>query len=268
MKVPASLNGLPIRLNIDDFQSTQKLYMENDPSNGSFKPGEYIVPVLFSKNLESSHIPIVKSAYTTISEPDCPFGIVYKPAIFTFEIDANGTITKVNIIDKGNYSSEPSIVAYLQGENAILKATYNPITKGIDDVVITNGGNGYTINGSYVRAFIAQTTRNAKADLVIDNNGTVSSINIIDKGMGYISNATIDIKTLNKDAILPSFKTTITPWSQEIGSIKILTPGRNFKTTGNIPEIKENLTPTNLNIKYLFTGQSIIKNINLGTGVK
>lgn len=46
LKVPASLNGLPIKLSVADYQTTQKLYLENDPTDGSFKPGEYTVPVI------------------------------------------------------------------------------------------------------------------------------------------------------------------------------------------------------------------------------
>jgi hypothetical protein len=268
LQVPAALNGLPIKLSVADYQTNQKLYLENDPTDGSFKPGEYTVPVIFSTGLQTSEIPVVKTVYATISEPDSPIGITYKPAKFTFEVDVNGSITKVNVVDKGKYSCKPAVVAYLKGKNASFNTNFNSNTGEIESIDIINGGVDYAINSSYIGAYVSQNIRIAKIDLPVDQNGNISNAILLDKGYGYVNNATINIISLNKTAILPTFEITTTPWNQEISSIKLLSIGKSFKSVGNTPANKKELTVSNLNIKEVLSNQIVTKNIYLGTGNK
>lgn len=267
LKVPAALNGLPIKLSVNDFQGTQKLYLENDPSTGTFKPGSYSVPVSFSKDFTLSTIPLVKSVYTKVSQPDCPIGVTYKPAIFTFDVDANGAITKVYVTDKGKFSTKPAVVAYLLGKSASLDAYFNAATGEVDSVKIINGGYGFSKTGSYVRAFLAQNTREAQINLPIDSNGNITTATITDMGYGYVNNASITVTSINESAVLPSFDITISPWSQNITAIKVIKAGSSFNNVSNTPSSNQNGS-YQLSLPTVTVGQTLIRNFNLGTGTR
>lgn len=265
LKVPASLNGLPIKLSVADYQTTQKLYLENDPTDGSFKPGEYTVPVLFSSNVKSSLIPLVKPIYVVIDQPTSPIGITYRNATFSIEVDSKGTITKVNIIDKGKYSTKPAIYVLNNGTGAILEPVFNSITGEIDNIEIKNGGVNY-LSTSIVKTKTSQNLIPAKISVNIDNNGSVINPTIIDSGSGYVENPSIISFSPINNAYLPSFETYVDLWKGNLSSVQITNPGRNFKNILNYPLNYINFDEFN-NIKTT-AGTIIYNNINLGTGTR
>lgn len=268
LKVPAALNGLPIKLSVNDFQGTQKLYLENDPSTGTFSPSAYNVSTIFSSSYPANSIPTVQPVYLIVDEPSCPFGKVSLGATFSYQIDANGSITKVSVLTKGNYSSKPGLVAIYNGTGAILDPVFNPTTGGIDTVKIVNGGTGYKADGAgtYIRAFLAQEHRFAKITGDITSSGGLSKVTLVDKGAGYITNPAVTIYTLNTSAVKPSLLLECYPFSQEIRTVTITNPGSNLTSTGNTPSV-----PLNYAANKKLTANSsltIIQNLYLGTGYK
>lgn len=263
LKVPASVNGLPVKLSVADFQTTQKLYLENDPTTNTFAPGEYTVPVLFSSNVEPSPIPEVKPVYVVVDEPTAPIGIVFKGASFTFEFDANGGISKVNVVNKGKYSSKPVIVLFGNGTGAVVEPIYNASTGEIDDVKIITSGSNYNTS-LYYRIALLQSKRTAKVTTTIDDNGNFSSAAIEDKGLGYIVKPNIRFLSPNKNANEPIITTNIN-WNTELSSILFSSVGLNYKDVSNYPTSCKPCTLNNTTT-ILSTNNIVTKTFYLGTG--
>lgn len=267
LQVPAALNGLPVKLSVADYQTNQKLYLENDPTDGSFKPGEYTVPVLFSSNIEPSPIPDVKPAYAVIDEPTAPIGIVYKTAKFDVVLDANGGISKVNVIEKGQYSSKPAIVAAGYGIGAELDAVFNSSTGEVEGVTIINSGKGYiSTNLIGIIPVLVKNRKSASVALTITSNGYVYNAALLEKGYGFIKEPSIKIITPNTDAIKPTFKVEMNYWNREISNIQTLKEGQGFKSILNYPEAK-NIQITNISPNVSIKSNEILyQYIYLGTG--
>jgi hypothetical protein len=268
LKVPAALNGLPIKLSVADYQTNQKLYLENNPTTGIFAPSEYTVPILFSSNVEPSPIPMVKPAYLIVDEPTAPIGLLKKPAIFTIDYNQQGGISKINITDKGNYSAKPDVVVIGYGTGAKLDAVFNHTTGELEGVNIISSGQDYT-NSSTIWPIIVQNRRNAKIDVIVDETGNIYKSNIIDKGTGYTTTPSIKIIAPNADAIIPVINPIINYWNNgELTSIQLVSSGSKFKTVLNSPNNSKCSLSNQNNIFTLITGSVYIKNIQMGTGIR
>lgn len=267
LQVPAALNGLPVKLSVADYQTTQKLYLENNPADGTFKPGEYTVPVLFSSNVEPSPIPEVKPVYVVVDEPTAPIGITYKFASFTFELDANGGFSKVTVLNKGFFSAKPLIGIYGKGygKGAELEPIFNTTTGEIDDVKIVSPGSGYNTSNYILSTKLTQVRRTAKLDFLIESDGSIYKTNIVDKGTGYVDVPHITIIKFHDDELEPIIKPVMNYWKDEISMIELIRPGKNFNKCMNLQNA---YSLDNLNIKCenILCGTNIIKNIGLGTG--
>lgn len=268
LKVPASLNGLPIKLSVADYQTTQKLYLENDPTDGSFKPGEYTVPVIFSSNVEPSPIQSVEPIYVIVDEPNCPFGKIQIPATFKYEVDVNGSISKIDVLAKGSYSNKPAVLPIYNGKGAILEPIFNAESGEIEGITIKNGGKGYKADGqgTFIRSFLSQEHRKATLKVEITESGYVSKVNILDKGKGYVYDPNYKILTLKSTTRIPEFKIESYPFTQEISSITILDAGENIINKTNIPTNKIPVQKTDISASFI--GIISNQNIYLGTGSK
>lgn len=268
--IPAALNGLPIKLSISDYQTSQKIYLESDPASGNFAPGEYTVPVLFSNNLDASIIPLVKPVYVVVDEPTAPIGIIHKPASFTFELDANGGISKVNVVNKGLFSAKPSIVVVDNGNStsAILDPVYNTSTREIDGVNIISPGSGYSTVAYNV--ILLQSKRTAKLSATIDDSGNIYAITILDKGIGYITKPNVRFLSPFSKAVEPQVSIVMNYWNGgEITSLKLLRSGANYKSTTNYPSDLLTLkAPSYSKTLTVATGASYISNFDLNTGYR
>ncbi len=268
LKVPASINGLPIKLSVVDYQATQKLYFENDPTDNSFKPGMYNVTSSYSKSITPSEIPSVKPLYINIDEPNCPFGNIISPASYSYQIDANGTVTMVKVITKGKYSAKPAVVIINYGTGAVLEPVYNSETGEIESITIVNGGKEYKPmnQGCYILTLLTQEYRKAKIETIISETGSINKINILDKGLGYIYNPNFTTISLNSAASTPILKIECSAYMQEIKTVSIINPGRNLQCTGNTPY--RSITAQQINTINVNAGISILQNIYLGTGYR
>jgi hypothetical protein len=272
LKVPASVNGLPVKLSVGDYQASQKLYLENDPADGSFKPGEYTVPVLFSSNVEPSPIPVVKPVYVVVDEPTAPIGTEKYSAKFSFEVDAQGGITKVNVLSKGNYSAKPVIGIFGSGngKGALLDAVYNPNTGEIDNINIISSGIGYDAIYYKIYARIAQIRRKAHVEFVVENDGSIYNTSIIEKGIGYFTdNLNYTIITPLKNTTKPNINIIMDYWKNNVYKVELISPGMGFKEILNYST--NNIQISFINDKKQFTLSSngtLIKNIYLGTGIR
>lgn len=265
LKVPASLNGLPIKLSVADYQTTQKLYLENDPTDGSFKPGEYTVPVRFSKKMEYSTIAILKPLYITLESPNCPFGITTSVATFKHNINSEGSITSVDVITKGKFSNKPAVIAVNNGTGAKLDPIFNANTGEIESITVVNGGTGYKSDGqgTVIRAYLTQEYKNAKLDFTIAN-GCLSKVTITDFGKGYVSNPNFTLYSPTKDCNLPNLQINAYAPKLEISNVNILNPGKNIKEIYNYPyQIQKGNTELNISI---ISGNTQYSNFYLGTG--
>lgn len=268
LKVPAALNGLPIKLSVNDFQGTQKLYLENDPSTGTFKPGSYSVSTLFSSAAGTSTIPSVSSTYLVIDSPNAPFGKVITEAQFSYTIDANGAITAVTVLNKGKFTGKPAVIAYNFGKNAVLDPTFNADTGEIESVQVVNGGSGYKDynTGSFIRAFMASEYINAKFSVETSDNGYISKINLDNQGYGYVYTPKYTFVTTETCKRLPTIEVNMYPWRQVLIAPTVTDPGEGIKKVNNYP-----LTPAKISYKNSFSVQpqsTIINNIFLGTGLR
>jgi hypothetical protein len=266
LKVPASINGLPIKLSIGDYQATQKLYLENDPSDGTFNPREYTLPVLFSSNVEPTSIPVVKPVYVVLDEPTAPIGIIYKTAKFDVTLDTDGGIKKVDVLEKGQYSSKPAIVVTGYGSGAEIEALFNTTTGEIEGVKINQPGKGYisTLN-LLLKCTLVKTRINAVIELDITTGGYIFNTKLTNKGFGFIQQATAKILSPNSNAITPILKLNMNYWNGEIGSIDLLKEGSGFKNLLNYPVLMKQID----NMKngfILTTGNIYYRNIYIGTG--
>jgi len=268
LQVPAALNGLPIKLSVADYQTTQKLYLENNPTDDSFAPGEYTVPVLFSSNLEPSPIPEVKPVYVMVEEPTAPIGIIKKTANFTIEYNPQGGISKVVVTEKGNYTAKPAIVAIGYGIGAELEAVYNQSTGELDGINVISSGKNYTSNTT-IWPIIVQYRKTAKVEAIVDETGNIYKTIITDKGSGYIKTPSIKIIAPNSNATLPVFNAMINYWNNgELTAIQLVNPGVSFRKVLNYPyKTKCSLSEQN-NIFSCTTTSSSNINIHLGTGIK
>lgn len=265
LKVPASINGLPIKLSIADYHTTQKIYLEKNPETGEFKPGEYTIPVEFSSYLEPSIIPEVKPLYLNIEEPNCPYGKIIQYASFSYQVDQNGTIIQVSVINKGIYTSKPAVIIIGNGNGAILDPVFNSITGEIETVNIINGGIGYKVDQvTGIRAYLSQELRKPEMDFVINKDGYLSQITMNDYGKGYVTSPKFEINSAMKDINLPILKMNLNYSKQELSNPTILDPGKGIKTILNFPvkPITGKLT-SEMNIT---SGQLFVQNHYLGTG--
>jgi|GEM_PF-6328682 len=266
LKVPASLNGLPIKLSVADYQTTQKLYLENDPADGSFKPGEYTVPVIFSSNVEPSPIPEVKPVYVKVDEPTALIGYVLSEASFSFETDTEGGVTAVNVIKRGKYTHKPFVNIRNTGDGAILDAIWNATTGEVEGVTIINKGKGYNTSTSFIKATLVSSKKTAQITPVLDKNQLTQLI-ISDKGYGYMVKPSIKIYTPNSLTTQPEFYSTIDLWTYDLRSVLIVNAGSGYKTTLNYPLTAIRIPSTANDYKIsASTSQSTIKNLDLGTG--
>lgn len=268
LKVPASVNGLPIRISVADYQTTQKLYLENDPATGEFKPGSYSVSTLYSNDAGASTIPSVSSTYLIVDSPNSPFGKVISEAQFSYMVDANGSITSVTVINKGKFTGKPAVIAYNFGKNALLDPTFKSDTGEIESVQVVNGGSGYKDynNGSFIRAFMASEYITAKFSVETSSNGYITKVNLDNQGYGYVYPPKYTFITTEPCKKIPTIDINMYPWKQILIAPTVTYPGEGIKKINNYP-----LTPTNLNYKNSFNVKnqsSIINNIFLGTGLK
>lgn len=265
LQVPAALNGLPIKVSIADYHTTQKIYLEKDPETGEFKPGEYTIPVEFSRYLEPSIIPEVKPLYLNIEEPNCPYGKIIQYASFSYQVDQNGTIIQVSVLNKGIYSSKPAVIIIGNGNGAIFDPVYNSITGEIETVNIINGGMGYKVDQvTGIRAYLSQELRKPKIDFVINKDGYLSQITMNDYGKGYVISPKFEINSAIKNINLPILKMNLNYSKQELSNPTILDPGKGIKTILNFPvkPITGKLT-SEMNIT---SGLLFVQNHYLGTG--
>lgn len=266
LQVPAALNGLPIKLSVADYQTNQKLYLENDPADGSFKPGEYTVPIIFSSNTEPSPIPDVKPIYVKVDEPTALIGYILSEASFSFETDAEGGVTSINVTKKGKYTHKPFVNIRNTGEGAILDAVWNATTGEVEGVTIINKGKGYSTTTSYIKAALVTSKRTAQITPVLEKNQLTQLI-VTDKGYGYMIRPTVKIVTPYNLVTQPELYSTIDLWTYDLRSVLIVNSGSGFKTTLNFP-----LTPARIPISSndfklsALTSQSTIKNLDMGTG--
>jgi len=272
LKVPASLNGLPFKLSIADYETNQKIYLENNPTTGAFAPAEYTVPVLFSSNVEPSPIPVIKPVYVVVDEPTAPIGIVYKNASFTFELDANGGISKVNVVNKGKYSSKPAIVIIDNGTGtgATVEPEFNSTTGEIESVKILTAGKGYPNTSIYHSIILLQNKRTAKLNATIDDKGNIYSITLTDKGVGYTTKPNVRFIAPNSNAIEPTILLGMNFWTGgEVSSIKTLSAGLNYRSILNYPIDTKPASSILSSCKFnVVIGSTTIKNIDLNTGYR
>ena len=265
LQVPAALNGLPIKLSVADYQTNQKLYLENDPADGSFKPSEYTLPVLFTSTIESSAIPDVKPVYIDLEAPTAPIGIVYSQAVAKPIVDANGTITNIDIIKKGKYSSKPAVYCRQFGSNAILDAEYNSTTGELEGVKIISGGENYTTN-SLIMIVLVDKKIKSTIELGIDSNGFIYTSTITNKGYGYISNPSYKIYSPSSKCVSPKLEITTDWYSLNLKTSRIIVEGSNFTNVRNFPT---NTIKTNTKYSIIsLSSQNNNFNFYLGTGVR
>ncbi|TCN72130.1 carboxypeptidase-like regulatory domain-containing protein [Acetobacteroides hydrogenigenes] len=262
LKVPASINGLPIKLSVADFQTTQKLYLENNPIDDSFAPGEYTVPVLFTKNQNSSPIPFVKPLYIKVSPPDVPLGITYRNAKLSFTLNSEGGVENINIIDGGTYSSKPIVVLIGGGLDARFNVDWNPNNGSIQGISIINKGSRYD-NTSTLLAKLTNKVENIILEPIIDNDRTLNQIKIINKGIGYIYKPEIKFISPFNGFVEPHISIGINYWTTECYSASIDSQGSGFKNKTNIPENNINAIEYNLNV---LSSNNYIQSLSLGTG--
>lgn len=265
LKVPAALNGLPVKLSVQDYRTTQKLYLENDPVTGEFKPSEYTVSVGFGRNMEYSSIPTVKPLYIIIDSPNCPFGINSSVATFKHTINSEGTITSVDVITKGKFSNKPAIIAVNNGKGAILDPVYNDITGEIESVTIINGGTGYKADGqgTVIRAYLTQEYKIAKLDLSVAN-GYLNKVTIIDYGQGYVTNPNFTLFSPSKNCTLPNLLINVYAPKMQLSSVTIINPGKDLKDSYNFPnQIQKGFYEQKISIT---SGMTQYFNLYLGTG--
>lgn len=268
LKVPAALNGLPIKLSVQDYQATQKLYLENDPETGEFKPNKYSIPILFSKNEKSSSIPVVNPIYLTLEEPTIPIGITYSSAILGIEVDAIGAVTKVNVISTGNYSTKPTIVVldYNGSKDALLDPIFNETTGAIDGVNIINGGQGYSTTKKHFYAVLTQRKEKAIITPIIDNAGYISNFTLNNKGYGYGKVPNISFISPFNNTVYPTINLTMNYVNGGyIESIKVLKEGYLTNTKTNLPESSTDCNNTTIKVNTI-NNNSYIKSFYLGTG--
>jgi hypothetical protein len=242
------------------------LYLENDPADGSFKPGEYTVPVLFSSNLEASPIPVVKPVYISVDDPIIPIGAGYRAAKLSFNLDDKGSVTQVDVQDGGNYTNKPIIVIRENGKGAILEPTWNENTGGIESVTVVKGGQGYTTS-SNIGVLLLSKKEKIQLDPVIDNYGIFNNIILTNPGYGYLMDykPNISITSAIKDAKIPTIDLVINQYSYKVTLAYLKSNGSGFKNVLNYPSSKNNInltkenTLSSLDTKY-------IKDIYLGTG--
>ena len=268
LQVPAALNGLPIMLSVADYQTNQKLYLENDPTTGEFKPGSYSVSTIYSNNTGASAIPSVSSTYLTVDSPNAPFGKVISEAQFSYTVDANGSITSVTVLNKGKFTGKPAVIAYNFGKNALLDPVFNADTGEIESVKVVNGGSGYKDynNGSFIRAFMASEYTTAKFSVETSSNGYITKVNLDNQGYGYVYAPKYTFITTEPCKKTPTIEINMYPWKQILIAPTVTYPGEGIKKVNNYP-----LTPANLNCKKSFIVQNqstVINNIYLGTGLR
>lgn len=267
LQVPAALNGLPIKLSVADYQTNQKLYLENDPADGTFKPGKYEVNCIFSKCYKPSPIPLSNPLYVKFEEPNCPLGKILAPTTFKHTVDAQGSITDVQIINKGIFTNKPAIVALNNGTGAILDPVFNNNTGEIESIVIVNGGKNYKSDGqgTVIRAYLTTEYKKPKLDFVI-NDGYLSKIKIIDPGLGYVYSPSFKLYTPSPNSTLPDISINVTPQLMQISSITINLPGKNLINCNNYPLESKNIVYNDrINLS---SSQLVIQNIELGTGIR
>ncbi len=146
LKVPATGDGLPIKMEISDVAVNQTLLL--DTLNNVPVYGVQTVRTLFSSNYTPSTIPYVPAAYCTFTAPT-----------------GNGT------------SNQPTIEA---------TATDTISESGIISITLRDPGLGYTQTPNVeVDATSGTVLTPATAIATIDANGRVSNIQIINAGVGY-----------------------------------------------------------------------------------
>jgi hypothetical protein len=268
LKVPASVNGLPVNLSVADYQANQKLYLENDPNTGAFAPAEYTVNAIYSSRIPSSEVPVVKPIYAIIDKPTGVLGVINKNATFNVQIDANGGISKVDVINKGNYDRKPDLIIIGGGSGAIVDPVFNTSTGEVESIKIIEAGKGYISNTTWAIATLQKELRTAIIETSINsNNGNNSiSFNLIDKGQGYITTPKINFITI-KNNVAPIYTVNLNLWTQQVSTIYFKTQGQINTTETNFDKTSSIAFEKNLTVSSLSKNYTVLFHLGKGTRI-
>ncbi len=145
--VPSTADGLPIRINVSEFATTQTLLMNT--LYGIPVWGKQQVRAIFSSATAASNIAVVPGAYVTFSTPTGTPAEAPDVAATANAVLTGSGIESVNINNAGNFYTQIPILkvstpSATEGEMAKVHAV---LTNGkVTDVVIDNAGSGYAPN--------------------------------------------------------------------------------------------------------------------------
>lgn len=215
VKVPATGDGLPIRMEISDVAVDQKLLMNT--LNDSIVHGVQSVRTLFSSNYTPSTIPSVASAYCTFSAPSGT-GTSNQPttAATATAIVSESGIVSLTVNNPGlGYTQAPKVVITGAGSISPASATAVLGTDGrVSDITLDVPGLGYTtatvsFSGSETQSAIATPIVTYSVDKVnLTAGGTYTSstapaVNIYSNsgtGATAVANMSGSVTTINVSA--------------------------------------------------------------------
>lgn len=158
-------------------------------------------------------------------------------------VDANGTISNVIINSRGTgYGS--SDVLYANVEHLL---TFN-----IASISITNSG--HTFSNGFI-TFNGGSGRSANANVIVDANGVITDVNILDRGTGYLSTETVNASVIH----LTSFN---------VSTINVVSGGSGY-SNGFITFQGGSGFGANANVRVNATGSIVSANVLIrGTGYR
>ena len=191
VKVPATGNGLPIRLEVSELAVDQKLLMNT--INGIPVFGPQTIRTMFSTDYYPSDIPVVMPAYCVFSAPSGT-GNYSQPTVSATAVaivSESGIISATPANPGLDYTQAPIIKISGTGQGASATPV---ITSGrLTDITITSPGLGYT--GTPTVSVLSSETSTATATAVL--GWSVSEINLTNQGAGYTSTPAVTITSNN-----------------------------------------------------------------------
>jgi len=263
LQVPATATGLPIKLSISDYSTSQSLLLA--VLNGQNVDGVQSVRTMFGSNFTPSNIPVVASAYVTIGAPTGAIGTSTSAASLGAVTITAGTVTNVAINTQGaGYTATPDVVITGDGTGATAVATLN--TNGaVTGISITNGGTGYTFANATLN--INTYNRVAKATVTTNTTGNVININITDGGKGYITKPSVTITESVPGLGSGATAVSNTPNGGQIVGIQITNGGIGYTGKNYITGAGDGVAVTPGGTTFnVVSGTSVIKDVYLGTG--
>ncbi len=236
LDVPSTADGLPIRINVSDFATTQTLLMNTLIGQATW--GKQNVRAIFSSYHVPSQIPIVPAAYVTFSSPTGTPAEAPDVAAAASAVLTSTGIESVNISIAGSFYTQTPVLRVTGGNGSGAKVSAVLTNGRVTEVIIDNPGSGYRPDDIISVSEDPQySPTNVTAEAVV--NYSIISYNVTNAALNIYNTSTPPNVVVTAPA--GSGATAMAEMTGFVDDIELISGGSGFICT---PEIIIESSPT------------------------